>query len=40
MREMLSRRLKILPVVDEQGRLTGVVDRFDLLQVIAGATVS
>jgi CBS domain-containing protein len=40
MREMLSRRLKILPVVDEQGRLTGVVDRFDLLQAIVGATAS
>ena len=36
MREMLARKLKILPVVDAQGRLLGIVDRFDLLQAIAG----
>jgi CBS-domain-containing membrane protein/PII-like signaling protein len=36
MRDMLARKFKILPVVDEQGRLIGVVDRFDLLQAIAG----
>jgi CBS-domain-containing membrane protein/PII-like signaling protein len=35
-REMLARKFKILPVVDEQGRLIGIVDRFDLLQAIAG----
>jgi CBS domain-containing protein len=35
MREMLARQRKILPVVDEQGRLIGIVDRFDLLQAIA-----
>ena len=34
-RDMLARRLKILPVVDEAGRLIGAVDRFDLLQAIA-----
>jgi CBS domain-containing protein len=34
-RDMLARRLKILPVVDEAGRLVGVVDRFDLLRAIA-----
>ncbi len=36
MREMLAQKRKILPVVDEQGRLIGIVDRFDLLQAIAG----
>ena len=36
MREMLAQKHKILPVVDEQGRLIGIVDRFDLLQAIAG----
>ncbi len=35
MRVMLAQKHKILPVVDEQGRLVGVVDRFDLLQAIA-----
>jgi CBS domain-containing protein len=34
-RDMLARRLKILPVVDEAGRLIGAVDRFDMLQAIA-----
>ena len=34
-RDMLARRHKILPVVDDVGRLIGVVDRFDLLQAIA-----
>jgi CBS domain-containing protein len=34
-RDMLARRLKILPVVDEAGRLIGAVDRFDLLRAIA-----
>jgi CBS domain-containing protein len=33
---MLAQKRKILPVVDEQGRLIGIVDRFDLLQAIAG----
>jgi CBS domain-containing protein len=36
MREMLAQRRKILPVVDDQGRLIGIVDRFDLLQALAG----
>jgi CBS-domain-containing membrane protein/PII-like signaling protein len=36
MREMLAQRRKLLPVVDAQGRLLGIVDRFDLLQAIAG----
>jgi CBS domain-containing protein len=36
MREMLARKFKILPVVDAQGQLLGIVDRFDLLQAIAG----
>lgn len=36
MREMLAQKRKILPVVDEQGRLIGIVERFDLLQAIAG----
>jgi CBS domain-containing protein len=36
MRAMLARKLKLLPVVDAQGRLFGIVDRFDLLQAIAG----
>ncbi len=35
MREMLAQQRKILPVVDGQGRLIGIVDRFDLLQAIA-----
>jgi CBS domain-containing protein len=34
-RDMLARRLKILPVVDEAGRLIGAIDRFDMLQAIA-----
>jgi CBS domain-containing protein len=34
-RDMLAQRHKILPVVDDAGRLIGVVDRFDLLQAIA-----
>lgn len=33
--DMLAQRHKILPVVDDAGRLIGVVDRFDLLQAIA-----
>ena len=40
MREMLGQRRKILPVVDAQGRLIGIVDRFDLLQAIAGLSAS
>jgi CBS-domain-containing membrane protein len=40
MREMLAHRRKILPLVDAQGRLIGVVDRFDLLQAIAGPSAS
>jgi CBS-domain-containing membrane protein/PII-like signaling protein len=40
MREMLAQRRKILPVVDAQGRLLGIVDRFDLLQAIAGLSAS
>jgi CBS-domain-containing membrane protein/PII-like signaling protein len=36
MRDMLAQKRKILPVVDEQGQLIGIVDRFDLLQAIAG----
>src|SRR5262249_14550080 len=36
MRDMLARRHKILPVVDTDGRLIGIADRFDLLQAIAG----
>jgi CBS domain-containing protein len=39
MQEMLAQRRKILPVVDEQGRLIGIVDRYDLLQAIAGQDV-
>ncbi len=35
MRDMLARKHKILPVVDEEGRLIGIADRFDLLQAIA-----
>jgi CBS-domain-containing membrane protein len=38
-REMLAQRRKILPVVDAQGRLIGIVDRFDLLQAIAAQDV-
>jgi CBS domain-containing protein len=35
MRDMLARKHKILPVVDTEGRLIGIADRFDLLQAIA-----
>jgi CBS-domain-containing membrane protein len=38
MQEMLARRRKIIPVVDGQGRVIGIVDRFDLLHAIAGPT--
>ncbi len=34
-RDMLARKHKLLPVVDKEGRLIGVADRFDLLQAIA-----
>jgi len=37
-REMLAQRRKLLPVVDAQGRLIGIVDRFDLLQAIAASS--
>ncbi len=39
-REMLAQRRKLLPVVDAQGRLIGIVDRFDLLQAIAASSES
>ncbi len=35
---MLRRRLKRLPVVDEAGRLVGIVSRVDLLRSVAGAS--
>jgi CBS domain-containing protein len=35
MQDMLARKHKILPVVDAEGRLIGIADRFDLLQAIA-----
>lgn len=35
MRDMLTRKHKVLPVVDTEGRLIGIADRFDLLQAIA-----
>lgn len=35
MRDMLAHKHKILPVVDAEGRLLGIADRFDLLQAIA-----
>jgi CBS domain-containing protein/PII-like signaling protein len=38
-REMLAQRRKVLPVVDVQERLMGIVDRFDLLRAIAGRDV-
>jgi CBS-domain-containing membrane protein len=38
-REMLALRRKILPVVEENERLIGIVDRFDLLRAIAGRDV-
>jgi CBS domain-containing protein len=34
-RDMLACKPKILPLVDEEGRLIGIADRFDLLQAIA-----
>lgn len=33
-RRMLERRYKILPVVDENGRLVGIIDRSDLLRSV------
>jgi CBS domain-containing protein len=39
MRDMLARRFKVLPVLDRQGQLLGIVDRFDLLQAIAGMSI-
>ncbi len=35
MRDMLAQKHKLLPVVDTEGRLLGIADRFDLLQAIA-----
>jgi len=35
MRDMLARKHKVLPVIDAEGRLIGIADRFDLLQAIA-----
>ena len=35
MRDMLAQKHKVLPVVDTEGRLIGIADRFDLLQAIA-----
>jgi CBS domain-containing protein len=35
MRDMLAHKHKVLPVVDTEGRLIGIADRFDLLQAIA-----
>jgi len=35
MRDMLAHKHKILPVVDAEGRLIGIADRFDLLLAIA-----
>jgi CBS domain-containing protein len=32
---MLAQKHKVLPVVDPEGRLIGIADRFDLLQAIA-----
>jgi CBS domain-containing protein len=34
-RRMLDAKKKILPVVDAEGRLTGAVDRADLLRAVA-----
>lgn len=34
-RRMITERRKLLPVVDAQGRLTGMVDRADLLRAVA-----
>jgi hypothetical protein len=34
--EMLAQRRKLLPVVDAQGRLSGIGDRFDPPQAISG----
>ena len=34
---MVTHRRKILPVVDDAGRLLGVIDRADLLHAASGA---
>jgi len=39
-RLMLTRRLKRLPVIDERGRLLGIVSRFDILKTVTWATAS
>ncbi len=36
LRLMIARRVKVLPIVDRDGRLTGVVDRADALRAVYG----